>query len=61
MPDPLSSQSTEIVDGFTPTELVVLTRAMAGVFLDHDAEVRPEILRKLAKSLKSCGILEVRT
>lgn len=35
---------------FTPEELLVLQRAMAGIFLDWDADLRPVILRKLVRA-----------
>lgn len=35
---------------FTKPEIVVLIRSMAGVFLDDDAGLRMDVLRKLAKA-----------
>lgn len=47
---------TYTVPDLDPSEVVVLYRAMAGVHLDADAPLRMELLRKLAKSLKTAGI-----
>jgi hypothetical protein len=35
---------------FSPAELLLLQRALSGIFLDQDAHLRPDVLRKLAKA-----------
>lgn len=60
MADSPSRQSTMYdAPDLTPEEVVVLYRAMAGVHLDNDAHLRLDLLRKLARSLKSAGIPHV--
>jgi hypothetical protein len=44
------SQTTARRPRFTADELLVLQRAMAGVFLDEDAYLRDGILRRLVKA-----------
>jgi hypothetical protein len=51
-----SSIDHEARPEWTADELLVLTRAMAGIFLDRDAPLRIGILRKLTKAERALNV-----